>query len=182
MTRSEAVKVLLVEDNPAHAQLTQTMLSRLDSSGFDISHVVRLKDALEYMQKQSPDVILLDISLPDSEGLSSVKRIKEAHPRLPIVILSGHDDEEHAFQAVQMGAQDYLVKGQGDSNLMQRSIRYAIERKQAEVASLASEKRYRDLLDNATDLIQSVGLDGRFLYVNWQWLEVAERSQLMAAL
>ena len=172
MTRTDTVKVLLIEDNPDHAQLAQSMLSEPDSSGFDVSHVIRLKDALEYLQKQNPDVILLDISLPDNSGLGSVTRIKEAYPRLPIVVLSADDDEGHAFQAVQMGAQDYLVKGQGDSNLIQRSIRYAIERKRAELASLASEKRYRDLLDNATDLVQSVGSDGRFLYVNWQWLEV----------
>ena len=124
------LKVLLVEDNPADARLVREMLADAGGDGFELDHSERLDDALQKLGKDDFDVVLLDFSLPDVKGLETVARLQAAEPKIPIVVLSGHSDEELAIQAVQSGAQDYLVKGRGDGDLLARSLRYAIERKQ----------------------------------------------------
>ena len=132
-TRRESVGVLLVEDNPGDARLVEIMLSEPGLMwDFDIRHVIRLGDALEELEGSDFDVVLLDLSLPDSQGMETVERIRSAASRTPVVVLSGRDDEEMALEALQGGADDYLVKGRGDGDLVARSIRYAIERKKAE--------------------------------------------------
>ncbi len=98
-------------------------------------------------------MVLLDLSLPDSEGLDSIVRVHEKVPEIPIVILTGQDDEQLALKAVRAGAQDYLVKGQGDGNLLLRAMRYAIERKRIEEALQQREEHFRSLIENALDVI-----------------------------
>jgi diguanylate cyclase (GGDEF)-like protein len=132
MTQHAPVKVLLVEDNPGDARLVEILLSEEDSSGFEVIHVERLSEALERPDRSAFDVILLDLTLPDSSGLETVDQMRRAAPQTPVVVLSGQDDEETALQAIQSGAEDYLVKGRGDGELIARSIRYSIERKKAE--------------------------------------------------
>ncbi|MEJ2390561.1 MAG: EAL domain-containing protein [Gammaproteobacteria bacterium] len=126
------IKVLLVEDNPADVRLVREMFLDVEASEFELSVAETLHSALDVLDGHEFDVMLLDLSLPDSRGLDIVTRILNVEPHLPIVILSGNDDAELSLQAVQAGAQDYLVKGQGDGNLLSRALRYAIERKRTQ--------------------------------------------------
>ena len=131
---SRSVEVLIVEDSPADARLVDLWLGEAAPGQFVLTHVERLQDAITHLTsaRYTFDAILLDLSLPDSEGLAGLTEVLAASPLIPIIILSGYDSEERAVQAVQRGAQDYLIKGQGDGHLLARSIRYAMERKQAE--------------------------------------------------
>ncbi|MCE3222285.1 MAG: putative Signal transduction response regulator, receiver and diguanylate cyclase domain [Nitrospira sp.] len=126
------IKVLLVEDNPVDAQLTQDLLAEWRLDQFDISHAPLLADGLAKLSRGRFDVVLLDLSLPDTQGLSTVTQVLATSPGVPVVVLSGHDDHPLALQALQHGAQDYLVKGQGGEDFLARSILYAIERKRAQ--------------------------------------------------
>ncbi len=126
------ITILLVEDNSADARLVQIALANAKGARFDVSHVERLSQALHKLGGPVFDAILLDLSLPDSHGLDTVNQVRAAAPETPIVVLSGLADEEQALAAVKCGAQDYLVKGQGDDYLLPRAIRYAIERHRIE--------------------------------------------------
>ncbi len=142
------IRVLLIEDNPGDVLLIEEILSSVGTTIYDLVIVDNLKSGVRLISSQKAeedekqsvskqscssesaffDAILLDLSLPDSDGLETFASIKDNSPELPIVILSGTDDERLATEAVKQGAQDYLVKGQIESNLLRRSIRYAIER------------------------------------------------------
>lgn len=126
------IKILLVEDNDVDARLTQDILAEWSLEKFTITHVTRLSDAFHYLAQTRFDAVLLDLSLPDGYGLSTVRQIHAANPTIAIIVLSGLNDQTLALQAVKNGAQDYLVKGEGPSELLARSIHYAIERKRAE--------------------------------------------------
>jgi signal transduction histidine kinase len=130
---SSPLHILLVEDNPADARLTREILREARSLDFEIAVARSLGDAVALLAESAFDIVLLDLSLPDAQGLASVRRVGREHPHLPLIVLSGLDDETTAIEALQNGAQDYLVKGQGDGNLMARAMRYAIERKRGEL-------------------------------------------------
>lgn len=129
----EAPSILLVEDNPGDVRLVEELLRAAWVVPGSINHVSSVEDAIGRVAKDVPACILLDLSLPDAHGLGTLERVRDAHPSVPIVVLTGTDDEAQAVQAVQEGAQDYLIKGQVDGHLLGRAIRYAIERKSAEV-------------------------------------------------
>jgi signal transduction histidine kinase len=144
-------KILLVEDNPADARLAREILSEGQSYDFEITDATTLAQALLLLGQRSFDVVLLDLSLPDSLGIDGVKRIRAQNDGVPIVVLTGLDDEEAAVRALQQGVQEYLVKGIESAPIMGRAIRYAIERKridlllvqalqQAEVANRAKSE------------------------------------------
>jgi diguanylate cyclase (GGDEF)-like protein len=124
--------VLLVEDNPGDARLVQELLSET-ASQFELSHVVTLTDARQHLMAEGVDCVLLDLSLPDASRLEAPMQLRAAAPDVPIVILSGLQDELLAIKAVQEGAQDYLVKGRVDGAAIGRSITYAAERKALEM-------------------------------------------------
>jgi diguanylate cyclase (GGDEF)-like protein len=149
----EIVSVLLIEDNPGDARLVEILLTEAGPFPcFEVTRAGRLGEALERLDRLDFDVILLDLSLPDSSGLEkTVDQMRIASPRTPVVVLSSQDDEEMALQALQCGAEDYLVKGRGDDDLIARSIRYAIERKKAEerLAYLAQYDPLTDLANRA---------------------------------
>lgn len=126
------IKVLLVEDNDVDAQLTQDLLSEWSNEEFQVSRVKTLGEGLTYLSRDRFDAVLLDLSLPDAFGLPTVRQIHDTSPTIPVVVLSGVSDQSLALQAVQQGAQDYLVKGQGHPELLARAVRYAIERKRTE--------------------------------------------------
>jgi two-component system cell cycle response regulator len=138
-TQDSPSKVLLIEDNPGDVRLLREALLEPGARKFSLTVAERLEEGLTRLSEKDFDVVLLDLSLPDAEGLDTVTRAHEAAPQVPIVVLTGTDDEELAIQAVQSGAQDYLVKGQIQSTLLVRALRYAIERNrlQAEVRSLS---------------------------------------------
>jgi two-component system cell cycle response regulator len=126
------IKILLVEDNEVDAHLTQDILAEWSIEQFHITHVTCLTDAFKHLGRERFDAILLDLSLPDGYGLPTLRQVQAANPTIPIIVLSGVSDQTLALQAVQDGAQDYLVKGQGQPELLARAIRYSIERKRAE--------------------------------------------------
>ncbi|MEO5338048.1 MAG: response regulator [Magnetospirillum sp. WYHS-4] len=129
MTRKElTIRVLLVEDNPSDARLVEMMLTEKPDSAFLVDRVARLSDAVRLIGEKSFDVVLLDLGLPDSSGLETASAMVEAAPSLPIVVLTGLDDEEIGMEAVRRGVQDYLVKDHIDSSLVRRAARYAIDR------------------------------------------------------
>ena len=126
------MRVLLVEDSVADARFVRETLFETDRNGFDLVHVRRLSEALARLSSESFDAVLLDLGLPDARGLEALSPVRDAVPDVPVVVLSGLSDEDVAVEAVQSGAQDYLLKGQGDGGLIARSLRYAVERKRAE--------------------------------------------------
>ena len=125
-------RILLVEDNPGDARLLRETLKDVANYRFDLEHVERFSQALERLQREHFDVVLLDLSLPDSQGLDTLAPVRDAAPDVPILVLTGLDDEDLAVRALRVGAQDYLVKGQADGTSVVRAIRYARERKAAE--------------------------------------------------
>lgn len=128
-TLGPVTRVLLVEDNPGDARLVRLALSEISAQlPVDVKHVERLRDALSALENEPFGAILLDLSLPDSRNLEGIRTIRQHTPGVPVIILTGLDDEVMAMQAIEAGAQDYLVKGHFDSNLLERAIRYAMER------------------------------------------------------
>ncbi|HEY9784489.1 MAG TPA: response regulator [Candidatus Obscuribacterales bacterium] len=126
------IRVLLVEDNPADAKLFRTMLSASQSTFFTIERTDRLSSSIKRLSAGDIDLVLLDLSLPDGQGLDTFLRIHLEAPDVPVIVLSGLDDESVALEAVKAGAQDYLVKGQVNGSWLVRAIRHAIERHQTE--------------------------------------------------
>jgi signal transduction histidine kinase len=137
--KEHATHVLLIEDNPGDADLVRLRLVE-GKSAVDVSCVNRLSDGLASLKEKSPGVILLDLNLPDSQGAETFRKVLEKAPDVPIVILSGQDDEELAFKALHQGVQDYLVKGAISSNGLDRAMRYAVER-QALLRSLEMSRK-----------------------------------------
>ena len=125
---SEALRILVVEDNPADADLIREILPATGPASFQVESVPRLSDALARQRGGKVDLVLLDLSLPDSHGLSTLQQFHQGAPNMPVILLTGTDDDELGVAAMQEGAQDYLVKGQINRNLLVRSIRYALER------------------------------------------------------
>ncbi|GAB4296521.1 MAG: hypothetical protein Fur0025_34140 [Oscillatoriaceae cyanobacterium] len=129
-----SVKILLVEDNSAEAILLGEILTEANTTRFAIEHVKRLEEALEKLAQECFDIVLLDLTLPDSQGLESLSTVISQYPSLPVVVLTNMNDDRLAVEAVRLGAQDYLVKRLVNAELLVRSVRYAIERKQVSEA------------------------------------------------
>ncbi len=123
----EYAHVLLIEDNPGDADLVRLRLME-SKSDVHVSCVPRLSDALACLEAESPSLVLLDLNLPDSHGAETFRRIRQKAPNVPVVILSGQDDEAMAIKAVHQGVQDYLVKGDITSKQLGRALSYAVER------------------------------------------------------
>ncbi|MBK9121601.1 MAG: response regulator [Chloroflexi bacterium] len=155
--------VLLIEDNPGDARLIRELLREVPS--FIITHTETLADGLRAAEVNEFDAVLIDLSLPDSHGVATVLRLREALSNVPLVVLTGSQDEQLGIEAVQAGAQDYLIKGEVDARILQRSVRYARERHQ-------SEKAYRSLIDDVfeTSMVGVLILDRGF---NVVWMNEA---------
>jgi signal transduction histidine kinase len=144
------VNILLMEDSPSDADLLQESLSQHRVGGFRFTQAGCWAEAAAHLLKQSFDVLLLDLSLLDSDGRDTFVRARAAAPNLPIVVLTGVEDESVGLEAVRHGIQDYLIKGQAYGRQTARAIHYAIERKQAETALKQAEanlQRERDQLE-----------------------------------
>src|SRR5580700_8201974 len=162
----EGILVLLVEDNPGDARLLAELLRETDAGQLKLEQVGRLDDALERLSRERFDLVLLDLSLPDEQGLNTLVKAHACAPKVPIVVLTGLDDEGLAVKAVRAGAQDYLVKGRVDGDLLVRSIRYATERGRAVEALERREEHYRSLIENSMDLISILNFDGTIRYAS----------------
>jgi diguanylate cyclase (GGDEF)-like protein len=166
-----SLRVLLVEDSPVDAELVREMLSAALGGRLDLCRYERLSDAERHLERAAVDCVVLDMGLPDAQGLEAVRRIQATCGHVPIVILSGSDDEEAAAEAVHEGAQDYLMKGRVDGHLLSRAIRYAIERKRSEL-----ELSHRALHDPVTDLAN------RTLFLDHLGLALARAGRRPASL
>ena len=144
-----AVSVLLIEDDPGDARLVRALLER--GNGYRLEHVGRLAEGLARLAGGGVDLVLLDFSLPDGFGLDAFRALSAAHPDVPVIVLTGLDDDALALHAVAEGAQDYLVKREVDGRLLTRAIRYAVERHRADAALRASEERYALAVRGAND-------------------------------
>ncbi len=128
----QRIKVLLIEDNPGDARLIREALAERGGGIFRLRWAETLADGLDCLADVSPDVVLLDLSLPGTRGLDTLAKVLERNAEVPVIVLTGTDDESLAVEAVRRGAQDYLVKGQTGDVLLGRAIRYAIQRKEAQ--------------------------------------------------
>ncbi len=140
-----SIRVLLIEDNPFDAELLCYALTGARATSFAMTHVDRISAALQHLDAEPCDVVLLDLSLPDSHGLDSLASIYAHRPSVPVIVLTGLDDDDVAIQAMRSGAQDYLVKGHMDDTTLTRSLLYAIERKRTaeEIRRLNEELEQR---------------------------------------
>ena len=179
--KENAIRVLLVEDNPGDARLLKEYLAESGRDRFEIGHAERLSGGLQLVRDERFDVVLLDLNLPDSEGLDTVARMHREAKDVPIIVLTGAEDEETAISAAREGAQDYLVKGRVDSNVLVRSVRYAIERKRAEAALRDSEARANKAQQQLVDAIESIAdgfavydPDSRLVLCNSKYREIYE--------
>jgi diguanylate cyclase (GGDEF)-like protein/PAS domain S-box-containing protein len=182
--RSRSIKVLLlVEDNPGDARLLREMFNEEGSHGTEMTYAQCMKDAEKCLAERIVDIILLDLGLPDAEGVAAVRRVRAAAPRIPLVVLTGRDDEALAALALQEGAQDYLIKGQIDSRGLLRALRYAIERKTMEEALFVEKERAQVTLNSIGDAVVCTDILGNITFLNfvaekmtgWSWQEAAGR-------
>jgi len=146
------VRILLVEDNVGDARLFQELLADAKTP-FAIDHVRRLSEAVQRLESGEIDLVMSDLSLPDSQGLETFGKLHAAAPYVPVIVLSGLDDETLAVETVERGAQDYLVKGRADTHLLVRSIRYALKRAAAERELGEERNLLRSVINNLLDSI-----------------------------
>ncbi len=158
--------VLLVEDNPGDARLIREMFSDGGSHHVELIHVGRMSEAEAALRGVAFDIVLLDLGLPDARGLEAVRRTRAVSPHVPLVVLSGMDDESMAVQAMQEGAQDYLIKGQIEPRELLRALRYAVERKGIEESLFAEKERAQVTLDSIGDAVVCVDILGNVTFLN----------------
>jgi DNA-binding NtrC family response regulator len=124
----KALRILLVEDNAGDARLLREMFSKEKAGSFELTHLLRMCEAEIHLAKGGVDIVLLDMGLPDGHGLDTVRRARAVAPGIPMIVLTGLDDEALAAEAMKEGAQDYLIKGQIENRALPRALRHAIER------------------------------------------------------
>jgi DNA-binding NtrC family response regulator len=140
-----SIKVLLIEDNPGDVALLRMLLSRAKGVSIEVEHSDKLSSALAFLAGEKVDVILSDLGLPDSHDINTFVSLHALYPDIPVIVLTGLDDEALATEAVRKGAQDYLVKGKVDSGLLVKTIRYSIERQKLITTLEKSLKEIRTL-------------------------------------
>jgi diguanylate cyclase (GGDEF)-like protein/PAS domain S-box-containing protein len=166
MSEKSIRKLLLVEDNPGDARLLREMFNDQGSENVELTHVKSIGDAEKHLLDHAVDIIVLDLGLPDAQGVSAVRRTHAAAPHIPLVVLTGLDDEVMAAQALQEGAQDYLIKGEIDARGLLRSLRYAVERKNAEEALFVEKERALVTLNSIGDAVICTDISGNITYLN----------------
>ncbi len=156
------MRILLVEDNPGDARLLKERLAEAGASPLQVAYADRLAAGIERLGDANPDVVLLDLSLPDSYGLETLTRMHAAANGVPIVVLTSLEDEALGLQLIRAGAQDYLVKGQITGPLLLRALRYAAERKRVQEKLVL----YREIFANSSDAIAIIDPQGHYLEQN----------------
>jgi len=179
MHGNSITRLLLVEDDPGAAALLRSMLKERRSPGTEFTHLGQMSAAEQYLAEHSVDVILLDLGLPDAQGLEAVRRARAAAPRTPLVVLTGLDDDSLAVQALQEGAQDYLIKGQIEPRGVLRALRYAVERKTIEEALFQEKQHAQVMLNCIGEAVVCTDISGNITFLNlvaknmsgWSWHE-----------
>ena len=163
----QSIKILhLVEDSPGDKRLLGELLNEQGSHQTEITQLERLIDAEKHLAENPVDIIVLDLDFPDAQLLGAVQRAHAIAPRVPLVVLTGLDDEALAAQALQEGAQDYLIKGQIDARGLLRSLRYSIERKSMEEALFVATERAQVTLNCIGDAVACTDIEGNVTYLN----------------
>src|SRR5580658_102400 len=185
MSKKSIKMLLIVEDNPGDARLLREMFNEQGSRNTELTIVRSMAEAERYLSGHAVDIILLDLGLPDAQGVAAVRRAHAAAPRTPLVVLTGLDDESLAAQALQEGAQDYIVKSQidtyGTTRGLLRSLRYAVGRKTLEDALFEEKERAQVTLNSIGDAVACTDAAGKLTFLNlvaekltgWTWQEAA---------
>lgn len=164
---SEAINLLLVDDDVVDRRLITKSLSRFSPSvQFSIQTAGTVSEAIEHLDTGKYDVVLLDLNLPDSDGLDTVQKVHGTDSNVAIVVLTGLPDEKMGLQTIEKGAGDYLVKGKFSGDGLMRAIRYAIERKRPEQKLKKAAQEWRTTFDSITDFISILDKEGNILRVN----------------
>lgn len=178
------IKILMFEDDPKDILIIQRMLSKANNLQFDIECCHSLVDGLKQLDKDKIDVVLLDLSLPDSQGIKSLQQISTECSQIPIIVLTGNENESTGINAIQIAAQDYLIKDQIDTSLLVRSIRYAIERHRLRLSLeqrtkelQASENNFRKIISKNVDAIVVIDNSGFIRFVNQSAEELFNRKR-----
>jgi PAS domain S-box-containing protein len=158
------LRILLIEDNPGDARLLQIMLRTATGETFSVEQAGRLSEGIQCAQRNKFDAMLLDLGLPDSQGIETVRTALRHCPSVPIIVLTGRDDDDLAAQSVSEGAQDYLGKENLASGTLVRSLRHAIERAKIREKLRESEELFQLITENAGDLIAVVDPHGKRIY------------------
>ena len=165
--------ILLVEDNPGDARLIRELFRDLQGRSFEILTAESFRQAHERLKEHRVDLALVDLSLPDSHGLDTFRKLAESYPSLPQVLLTGLNDRETAIRAVREGAQDYLLKGEVDGHVLIRAIDYAIERKRIQVELEAANTRLQKSAEDLHSILNQlhigtilIGPEGRILHMS----------------
>ncbi len=158
--------LLLVEDNEGDARLLREMFKEQIPLNTELTHVASMVEAEQHLANSTVDLILLDLGLPDAQGLGAVRRARAIAPRVPLVVLTGLDDEVLAGQALHEGAQDYLVKGQIETRGLFRALRYAVERKVMEEVLFVEKERAQVTLNCIGDAVASTDISGKITFLN----------------
>ena len=168
MIKAALKRLLLVEDDPADARLLREMFNERghESHNTRLTHVQSLCEAEQYLTDGEVDIVLLDLGLPDAQGIMVVRRAQAAAPRVPLVVLTGMDDERLAAQALHEGAQDYLIKGQIEARGLFRALRYATERKVMEESLFEEKERALVTLRSIGDGVVCADIRGRVTFLN----------------
>ena len=165
--QSEIIRVLLIEDSPGYAEIVKIMLDKIADARFAVVCARRLSEGLECLATGEIDVVLLDLKLPDSQGIGTFDRVYAQAPRVPVIVLTVTDNDAMAVGAVKKGAQDYLVKDQVDVKVLVQAIRYSIERKRVEGDLKETNIFLRNILDSSSSIsIISNDLEGKILFWN----------------
>jgi len=170
----ETITVLLVEDSAGDAELITLELEEAEEVSFQVEHVSRLASAMEVLGNGEAQAVLLDLGLPDSQGMATFEQARARANHLPIIVLTGLEDEELGVRAVQAGAQDYLVKGQVSSQLLARSIRYAVER---EVARSKIERLNAELEERVAERTRELEASNQALHQAYEELKALDRMK-----
>ena len=183
MIRKSLRLLLLVEDNPGDARLLREMLNEAGAHNTEMTQAESMGEAERHLAQALFDIVLLDLGLPDAQGLEAVRRARAVAPRVPLVVLTGLDDEALATRALQEGAQDYLIKGQIETRGLLRALRYAIERKGLEEALFVVKERAQVTLNCIGDAVVCTDIEGNITFLNlvaekmtgWPWEEAVGR-------
>jgi diguanylate cyclase (GGDEF)-like protein/PAS domain S-box-containing protein len=183
MSERSITRLLLIEDNPGDVRLLREMLNEQDSHNTSVTNAECMIEAEQRLAERVTDIILLDPGLPDAQGMEAVRRVQAVAPHIPLLVLTGLDDEALAARALQEGAQDYLIKGQVEGRGLLRALRYAAERKVLEEALFVEKERAQVTLNCIGDAVACTDMAGDLTFLNvvaekltgWSWQEAEGR-------